>query len=67
MALSHIDHITPVAQGGANARDNMQLLCPGCNTRKGDRTDQEFRYRYRSLIPVTPGGNARPHCAAVGI
>ena len=55
MALSHIDHITPVAQGGPNARDNMQLLCPGCNTRKGDRTDQEFRHRYRSLIPVTRG------------
>ena len=54
-ALSHIDHITPVAQGGTNARDNMQLLCPGCNTRKGDRTDQEFRYRYRSLVPVTRG------------
>ena len=55
MALSHIDHITPVAQGGPNARDNMQLLCPGCNTRKGDRTDREFRHRYRSLIPVTRG------------
>ena len=55
MALSHIDHITPVAQGGTNARDNMQLLCPGCNTRKGDRTDQEFRHRYQELIPLNRG------------
>ena len=48
--LSHIDHVVPIAQGGTNDVDNLQLLCPGCNLRKGDRNDTEFRYRYRSLI-----------------
>ena len=52
---SHIDHVTPVNQGGSNELDNLQLLCPGCNLRKSDRTDPEFRYRYRSLLPQERG------------
>lgn len=52
---SHIDHITPVNQGGTNDRENLQLLCPGCNLRKSDRNDAEFRYRYRSLVPQERG------------
>ena len=52
---SHIDHVTPVNQGGTNDRENLQLLCPGCNLRKSDRSDAEFRYRYRSLLPRQPG------------
>ena len=55
LGFSHIDHITPVNQGGANDRVNLQLLCPGCNGRKSDRNDAEFRYRYRSLIPQGRG------------
>lgn len=61
VGFSHIDHVLPVNQGGDNERDNLQLLCPGCNVRKSDRSDTEFRYRYRSLIsqrrgavPVSP-------------
>ena len=49
-ARSHIDHITPLNQGGAHEMYNWQLLCPGCNTRKGDRNDHQFRTRYRSLL-----------------
>jgi 5-methylcytosine-specific restriction endonuclease McrA len=31
----HVDHIQPIARGGAHAPDNVQLLCPPCNVRKG--------------------------------
>ena len=55
MGLSHIDHITPIAQGGTNDEWNLQLLCPKCNLRKGDRNDREYRYRFRSLISMEEG------------
>ena len=33
----HVDHIIPRALGGADVEENLQLLCPRCNTRKGRR------------------------------
>lgn len=30
----HVDHIVPLAKGGGNGKDNIQLLCPPCNRRK---------------------------------
>lgn len=33
----HVDHIIPRALGGADVEENLQLLCPRCNTRKGTR------------------------------
>lgn len=30
----HVDHIYPLARGGSNGRENIQILCPTCNTRK---------------------------------
>lgn len=30
-----VDHIVPLALGGANDRSNLQLLCPDCNRTKG--------------------------------
>lgn len=54
LASAHIDHMTPVNQGGSNCQDNLQLLCPGCNLRKSDRSDAEFRARYRRLLPQGP-------------
>lgn len=32
-----IDHVIPVALGGTNAFENLQLLCRPCNRRKGSR------------------------------
>ena len=36
---SDIDHMMPTVRGGSDDIDNLQLLCPGCNRRKSDRTD----------------------------
>ena len=55
LGASHIDHITPVNQGGTDNLENTQLLCAGCNLRKSDRNDTEFRLRYRGLLPQQRG------------
>ena len=36
--LFEVDHIVPRSRGGADVDDNLQLLCPTCNRRKGSRT-----------------------------
>lgn len=33
----HVDHIVPLAKGGTNTDDNIQLLCPTCNRKKGSK------------------------------
>lgn len=33
-----LDHLLPVAAGGSNDESNLWLACPGCNSRKADRT-----------------------------
>lgn len=38
----HIDHIMPLALGGANDDDNVQLLCPNCNLRKSAKHPEIF-------------------------
>ena len=38
----HVDHIKPIAKGGANWASNIQLLCPTCNMRKSDKDWHSF-------------------------
>lgn len=33
----HFDHLVPFDLGGPNTEENIQLLCPTCNTSKGNR------------------------------
>jgi 5-methylcytosine-specific restriction endonuclease McrA len=34
----HIDHVVPLIRGGTNWLENLQPLCPSCNTSKKDKT-----------------------------
>lgn len=38
MARLEIEHIIPLAQGGASDESNLWLSCPLCNRHKGDKT-----------------------------
>jgi len=38
----HIDHVHPIALGGSNTDDNVQLLCKPCNHQKSWRHPVEF-------------------------
>ena len=38
----HVDHIVPLARGGSNGVENLQLLCAPCNIAKGARDFEEF-------------------------
>ena len=40
--MGHCDHVTPLARGGSNWPENIQLLCGRCNQSKGARSQVEF-------------------------
>lgn len=39
---SHLDHRTPLARGGTNSPENLQLLCARCNSEKHAKTHSEY-------------------------
>lgn len=38
----HVDHIVALVNGGSNWPENLQLLCPPCNMKKGMKSQSEF-------------------------
>lgn len=46
----HLDHIMPIALGGKNTDDNVQLLTPKCNLRKSDKHPDEWARLNGKLI-----------------
>lgn len=43
----HIDHVTPISQGGKNGMDNLVTACPSCNLKKGGRTPGQAGMKLR--------------------
>lgn len=46
----HLDHIEPLALGGPHCDDNVQLLCPTCNTRKWAKDPIRFMQEIGKLL-----------------
>jgi 5-methylcytosine-specific restriction endonuclease McrA len=45
-----LDHIIPLARGGSNTDDNIQLLTPKCNRQKGAKDPVQFMQARGKLI-----------------
>jgi len=39
----HVGHITPLAQGGTNRRNNLRPICDKCNLSMGTQNMDEFK------------------------
>lgn len=74
----HIDHITPLIEGGKHTKDNIQLLCPMCNLQKGRKNIIEHtrgrptKYDPEMLIPalekmMRDGATIEEYCTAMDI
>ena len=44
--LATIDHVLPLAKGGAHAPGNLVVACAPCNRMKGDMLPHDFFARY---------------------
>jgi hypothetical protein len=50
LASAHRDHIIPLALGGENTADNIQILCKRCNLSKGSKHPAVFLTQHNSHI-----------------
>ncbi len=46
--VMHVDHIVPKSQGGGDEFANLQMLCSGCNARKGTGTHEQLLAHLRA-------------------
>lgn len=46
----HVDHIQPLARGGGNGRQNLQILCETCNIRKNATDPLKFARKIGRLL-----------------
>jgi 5-methylcytosine-specific restriction endonuclease McrA len=46
----HLDHMVALSAGGTNTDDNVQLLCPDCNVRKGAKHPVDFMQQRGYLL-----------------
>lgn len=46
----HVDHVIPLALGGTNNSQNLQLLCPSCNLSKGAKHPIAFMQQKGKLL-----------------
>lgn len=45
----HVDHVIPLARGGSNWPENLQLLCAHCNCSKGAKLPHQLASREQEL------------------
>jgi 5-methylcytosine-specific restriction endonuclease McrA len=50
----HIDHVIPLARGGADAVENLCIACADCNVRKSSKLPEKFMQEKQLAVSGTP-------------